>query len=572
MGAMIPDPDNLARTQARPSASVAGYQAGAVANADENLGNEISRMAQQESAQINTTQAQDALNQLAKRKNDLTIAPPNSDGTGGGFKNVTAKNVLAKDANGDTILKTYPAQFQDAVNTIGANLSGPAAQMYTERATAMGNQFQAEVMSHVMEQTDVAHKNSVADTITTNQTAAALDPTNPVAVQAAVQGIKDAVATYGANPRAGDTTQLLKTALSGVHNNVVDQAIAQGNPQYALEYFNQNKKEMTPQDILQSEGKLTYAKRQTAAIGAATDAVQALNWHPGQPLPTEQTFMGMVDDRAKSFDPQTRQAATQEGERQYRMILQSATVAKENAISRAQQEIIKTNGQVPLSAGAHQALQAYAPEYAAQVSNFMAAVDPTKEVQTNQAAYNVAISHPDEMAKMSDSDFLDFQTRNFAAKDRDKIANIRAEYQNGTPKNGPNSLDTSSLNNALNSRLASIDINPRPAPSDLNGQQRVDAVKHFITEDIYGQQAQLGRKMTGPEINARVDELFAKSTDLPGLFYGTNTLPTLSMKKGDIPSADLDAVTKALGANGVAKPTDDQIMNTYWKWKAKNGR
>jgi hypothetical protein len=202
----------------------------------------------------------------------------------------------------------------------------------------------------------------------------------------------------------------------------------------------------------------------------------------------------------------------------------------------------------------------------------MAAVDPTKETQTNQAAYNVAISHPDELAKMSDSDFLDFQTRNFAMKDRDKIATIRAEYQNGTPKNSPNSLDTQSLNTALNSRLASIDINPRPAPSDLNGQQRVDTVKHFITEDIYSQQKQLGRKMTGPEINARIDELFAKSTDLPGLIYGTNTLPTLSMKKGDVPAPDLDAVTKALNAQGVGKPTDDQIMNTYWKWKAKNGR
>lgn len=566
MPAQIPDPDALSRVQARPSLSIASYRPGMAEQAQEGLGNEISRYAEQELAQINTTQAQDALNKLVAKKIDLTVGD-------NGFRSVTGGKVLDKDANGDTMLKTYPAQFNSAVSAIGAGLSGPAARLFNQRASEMGNQFQAEVMTHVMDQTDAYHKNTLGAAASTFASAAALDPTNPVAVQGAIQGIKDAVASYSANPRAQDMTAFQKAAISNVHNNVVDQAIAQGNPEYALTYFNQNKAEMSPQDILQAEGKLTYAKRQTAAIGAVSSAVDALGWKPGQPLPTQKQLVdASIANLGANPDPRDRETTIQEADRQYSQIVQAANVAKENAISSAQQEIIKNNGQVPLSAGAHQKLLTYAPEYAAHVSSFMDAVNPAKEVQTNIAAYNVAISHPDELARMSDADFLDFQTRNFSMHDREKIANIRADYMSGKPANSAANINTGPLNDAVNTRLASIGVNPRPATSDLNGQQRVAAIKHFITEDIYSQQAQLGRKMTGPEINQRVDQLFSQSTDLPGLIYGVNTKATLAMKAGDIPKDELAKVKDALSSVGVKAPTDDQVMNTYWKWKAKNVR
>lgn len=573
MPAQIPDPDAMGRVAPQPSLRIASYDAGRPEFAQEALGQQISRFADQESAQLAVTQAQDALNQLAKKKIELTTAPQNQDGTGGGFRNVTGGKVLAKDSNGETILKTYPAQFNNAANTIGATLTGPAARMFSERAQAMSNQFQADVMGHVMEQSDVYHKNTLADTISSQQANAALDPTNPVAVQSAVQSIKDAVAEYGKNPRAQDTKALLKNALSGVHSNVVDQAIAQGNPQYAMDYFNQNKKEMSPQDILQAEGKLTYAQRQNAAIGAVTSAVTEIGWHPGQPLPTQQKVEdASVAKLGPDPAPADREATIREAQRQYSNMVQARSVARENAVSAAQQEIIANNGQVPLSAATHNRLATYAPDYMASVSNFMAAVDPSKEIQTNIAAYNVAISHPDELARMTDADFLNFQMANFGKSDREKIANLRADYLNGKAGDSSVNLNHGALNEAVNSRLASIGINPRPAPSDLNGQQRVATIRHFITEDIYAQQAQLGRKMTGPEITSRIDQLFARSTELPGLIYGTNTKPTLAMKAGDIPSAERKQVEDALSSVGVASPTEDQVLNTYWKWKAKNVR
>lgn len=568
MAAIIPDPNSAPRTPMQPSARVASYEPGAVDRAAEQVGGAISQMAEQEGNRIASTQAQDALNQLAKTRIDLTLGAPNADGTGGGFRNLIGGRALAKDSNGDSPLKTYPAQFNAAIDSIGSTLTGQAARMYSERAQAMGNQFQADVLSHVMAQSDAHSQSTLEDTVRTNQVSAALDPTNPVAVQTAIQNIKDAVTTYSLNPRAGDTGKYLAQALSGVHSNVVDQAIAQGNPQYALSYFNQNKGEMSPQDILSAEGKLTYSQRQNAAIGAVSGAVKTIGWQPGRQLPTEQSVVdASIANLGSNPDPRDREATIQEAQRQYQGMVQARMVAKENAITAAQQELIKGKGQVPLSAGMYQRLATYAPEYMAQVPSFMAAIDPSKETATNQAAYNAAVSNPGELAKMSDSEFLDFQTRNFAQKDRDKIANLRADALNGSSSNGPAHLDTTSLNSAVDGRLASIGINPRPAASDLKGQQRVDAVKHFITEDIYQSQAQLGRKMTGPEINTRVNQLFAGSIELPGLLYGTNTTPMLSMKAADIPRAERDQVVQSLNKVGVAAPTDEQILNTYWKWK-----
>ena len=573
MTAVIPDPGNLDRTQARPDNRVASFVAGQEGAAQAEVGNEISRLAAQESAQINVTQAQDALNQLAKKRADLTLAPPNADGTGGGFRNLTGGKVLAKDSNGDTMLKTYPGQLTSAMEDIGKNLSGPAARIYNERAQGIANQFNAEVMVHVMEQTDAYHKSTLEDTISTNQATAALSPTNPVEVQAAIKNIQDAVKEYSNHPRAGDTRKLLAASVSGVHENVIGQAIAQGNSAYALEYFNQHKKEMLPQDILQAEGKLDYSTRQDASIAAVSSAVDEIGWKPGRPLPTLQE----VEDASIAKlgghpDPKDRAATIQEASRRYNGMVQAHAVTRENAIAAAQQEMIRGNGQIPLSAGAHQRILTYAPDYASSVPSFMASLDPAKEINTNIAAYNMAVTHPDEVARMSDADFLDFQTRNFAKADREKIANLRADYLSGTPGNSAAHLDTSALNEAVNTRLASIDINPHPKASDLSSQKRVDAVKHFITEDIYSQQAQLGRKMTGPEVNARIDQLFARSTEMPGLIYGTNVKPTLAMKVGDVPKDDLKKVKDALSSLGVAEPTDDQVLNTYWKWKAKNAQ
>ena len=99
-------------------------------------------------------------------------------------------------------------------------------------------------------------------------------------------------------------------------------------------------------------------------------------------------------------------------------------------------------------------------------------------------------------------------------------------------------------------------------------------MQKFITDGIFTQQQQLGRKMTGQEVSDYIDVQFAKNntfkTTFLGIPTGTNTAPYLSMKIGDIPSADVDAVKAALAKNGNAAPSNDQVLRTYWTWKQNN--
>jgi hypothetical protein len=78
------------------------------------------------------------------------------------------------------------------------------------------------------------------------------------------------------------------------------------------------------------------------------------------------------------------------------------------------------------------------------------------------------------------------------------------------------------------------------------------------------QQRQTGQKMNEDQLVKYVDGQFLKSTELPGMLWGSTTKPTLSMTTGDIPGDQLDQVKAALAKQGNGDPSNDQIMRTYW--------
>ena len=170
---------------------------------------------------------------------------------------------------------------------------------------------------------------------------------------------------------------------------------------------------------------------------------------------------------------------------------------------------------------------------------------------------------------MSDATFNHFVTTNFKLADGKHIVSLRQAALTGKIGMGDESLNGDALNTALHSRLEAIGINP--APKDLGEKARVGSIQKFVTDGIFAQQKQLGRKMTAQEVSDFVDTTMAKNVTFRTTFLGATTGTTqqnlMSMKVSDIPSDSLNQIRAAFAARGNNRPTDDQIMRTYWTSK-----
>jgi len=273
-------------------------------------------------------------------------------------------------------------------------------------------------------------------------------------------------------------------------------------------------------------------------------------------------------------DPRLLQASLAEGTRQYEDFMKNRKTQGENATVAAQQWLIQNNGNMAaLPPNLASAVTQFAPDKYDNLVDFSKKIAKGENV-THMPAYLDAVAHPEDLAKMPDSVFNHFVTVNFSQTDGKQIAKLRQDEINGKDDQSAGSLNRPALNTALNSRLTAIGINP--TPKDLGEKARVGSIQKFVTDGIFQQQQQLGRKMTAQEVSDYVDTTMAKNVQFRSTFLGFDTGATqqnlMNMKVADIPSASLTSIRTALAQAGNTKPTDDQILRTYWTSKSKNGR
>lgn len=274
-------------------------------------------------------------------------------------------------------------------------------------------------------------------------------------------------------------------------------------------------------------------------------------------------------------DPKILQASLAEGTRMYQDAVNDRKVQGENVTTQAQQWLIQNGGNfAALPASLKSAVISDAPEKWDTLQNFAKSI-ASPPVQSNMAAYHTAMEHPEELAKMPDSVFTNFVMSNFDPATQKQVAKMRQDEISGKTDASVGALNTQAVTAALGNRLLSIGIDPKPKASDEKAREQIGTVQKFITDGIYAQQQQLGRKMTGQEVSDYIDMQFAKNntfkTTFLGIPTGTTTAPYLSMKLSDIPSDDLNAVKAALAKNGNSAPSNDQVLRTYWTWKQRNG-
>jgi soluble lytic murein transglycosylase len=596
-----------------------------------------------------------ALNTVRQQQLALTYDPEN------GYLNKKGAAALNPDPLGRPLTQQYGEQLQDTINNVATNLGNDAQRrVFGEQAAALATQFGGDVQRHMLQEFRTFGLETQEGTIKLAADAAKRNWDDPDQIAQQVESAKAAVWNAGringtpANLVSGNIQQ----TTSAIHAGVIQAALENNNPDYALTYINAKKGEMTADDLLKVNGIVKADARARTATSTAMDAMTDVQ-RSAQPSATSRILeaAGVTDntkggggaayvnklvtkyagdsakvlgataidedvvdvaikdagkdgdwttklspaDQAKltaavtaynapalakipsqqdvhdairkklgdNPDPKLLQAALAEGTRMYTDFTNDRKAKGENAMLAAQQGLVKNNGNLAaLPPDILQAVTQYAPDKYDNLIDFSKKL-AKGENTTNMPAYLDAVAHPEELAKMSDATFNHFAITNFSQLDGKRIADLRQEYVSGKAEAGIGSINRPALNTALNSRLEAIGINP--APKDLGEKSRVGSIQKFVSDGIFAQQQQLGRKMTAQEVSDYVDQTMAKNVTFRNTFLGMSTGTSqqslLGMKVGDIPSESQNSIRAAFAARGNTRPTDDQILRAYWTTK-----
>lgn len=262
--------------------------------------------------------------------------------------------------------------------------------------------------------------------------------------------------------------------------------------------------------------------------------------------------------------------ALQAGTKQWEDLNKSITAQGEQVTAQAQRELISNGGDfTKLAPSTRAAVAQYAPGHMDDLALFARRI-ASDDTSTNMAAYNAAVTYPEELAKMSDTQFLQFQKVNFSPTDQAHIAKIRASEINGDD-NSAGAISNRAFNTAFNYRAEAMGV-AVPKPSDpVEAKAYFGTLQKAARDSIYDAQQQLGRKMNAQEVSDHIDGMFAKNVtfrnSFAGIPMGTSQQPLMSMKVGDLPSDTRDALKASFAKRGVANPSDSDMLAAYLKWK-----
>jgi soluble lytic murein transglycosylase len=293
------------------------------------------------------------------------------------------------------------------------------------------------------------------------------------------------------------------------------------------------------------------------------------------PPPTELEFVQSAIDKLGP-NPNSDQVAIVRtaAEHQFGIITKSVKEKGEQILLGARQALLANGGDfAALDAKTKGDVATYGAGSIVELEKFanFIANPPQK---TNMAAFNVALSHPEELAAMTESQFLQFQKGNFSAVDQEKVAHWRDDYVNGKTDTSTDGINSKAMTTALGNKLESLGIDRAPKHDDKQGQERVGTIQKFVRDSILAEQKNTDRKMTQADIEKHIDGMFFKDITFRNTVLGIPTGGTtaqnmLSMRVADIPSDSMTLVKNELAQQGVKQPTNDMLLRYYWFKKTK---
>lgn len=274
----VPQPGTAVASAPVPQVSDAGVRAQLVAAQQDK---ELAAETDQYALHLDTLQAQDALNKLRSKREDLTYGQQ-------GFMQVKGGDVINANRPGGPLLDDYKARFQAATDDTGKDLSPRARQMFNERASTEMTAFKGEIGRHSLQQTEVF--NVAVDKDLQTQTLAgavryASDPAQLETFAQRAKGSAERLAISRGLPSEGAGI----AAASNVYRVGVETLLGTGQNRQALSYFDSVKGKLDGPDQVALAGKLKTVQSDLRGEQAANEELARL----GLPtIPSEDTSPG----------------------------------------------------------------------------------------------------------------------------------------------------------------------------------------------------------------------------------------------------------------------------------------
>lgn len=204
-------------------------------------GSAFARIATDEMERANRTRVNDAMNQMAKARLDLTHNPEI------GYRRLRGEAALNR-PNEKSLDQEYTEKLLTQVNTLADGLGNDAQRrMFREQAEQQLVQFQGNLTEHLAREYTDYQLGVQEGTVAVAREQMALSWSDPRAVQQARETIQ--AATYERGNLLGLSAQQIEAntveALSPAHTAVISSAVDAGNIEYAKEYLSQYREELT---------------------------------------------------------------------------------------------------------------------------------------------------------------------------------------------------------------------------------------------------------------------------------------------------------------------------------------
>lgn len=286
--------------------------------------------------------------------------------------------------------------------------------------------------------------------------------------------------------------------------------------------------------------------------------------------PTESEFI----DRAMAKigpnpRPELAKSLRDAAEHEFSLIAKSEKQAAERATADTLQALIKAGGDFnAVSPALKQNLARFAPEKFDDV--MQAGKRMSKDdTQTDNALFMGMMEHPERLAQLQPSEFLLLKNR-LSDTDFKAFEKMRAEQLNGKEDLSELTINGKAFRETFANRMTLIGI-PKPKPTDKEGNERYATAWKFAHDFILDQQKATGARMTPADITNAIDGLFIKNVEFRriGLFGGESVDPQrmMTMKFSDLTKEGKQIATDLLAQQGNRKPTNDEILRTYWKYR-----
>jgi soluble lytic murein transglycosylase len=221
--------------------------------------------------QVNQVRVDDGLNRVRQQMLDLTY------NTETGYKGLRGDAALTR-PDGKPLTEEYGSKLQTAISDVSAKLGNDAQrQVFTRDAAGLMQQFQSGLQQHELAEYKAYSLSTQEGTIKLGVDEARRNWQDPDKIRTSLDSVKAAVVKTGQLQgwSGSDTTARMREVTSSVHSGVIETALAENNPEYALGYIDQYKGEMTAGDLLKVRGAVNKDVYARLADGIATNVVTA---------------------------------------------------------------------------------------------------------------------------------------------------------------------------------------------------------------------------------------------------------------------------------------------------------